>query len=258
MTEAFYKKLEIWFNKYVSGFPEKDPKHRLAYDIKIEHCVRVSQEMEALALHLDHDATSIAMVKTIGLFHDLGRFEQFKRYQTFRDVDSIDHAALACEVINQNQLLDSLPHTESDQILHAIAHHNKKEIPATESIKKDRYLKMIRDADKLDIWRVVCEHYQAGDGHEAIGLDLPDLPEVSPNVAKTVCDGKLVYMHELKTLNDFKLLQMGWVYDLNFSWSRQAAYGRGYLSSIAKTMPELPLVDQVLKATLLHLQEQHP
>ena len=256
MTDTFYEKLKIWFKKYVSEFPQKDPKHKLAYEVKIEHSLQVSNEMEVLALHLGHDSTFITVAKTIGLLHDIGRFEQFESYQTFRDVDSVDHAALACEVINRNQLLDSLSNTESDQIHYAIAHHNKKEIPATESIEKDRYLKMIRDADKLDIWRVVCHHYQSEDGHEAIGLDLPDLPEISANVAKMVCDGELVHMHELKTLNDFKLLQMGWVYDLNFPWSHQAAYDRGYLQTIVETLPESFLVDQVLQATLHHLQKQ--
>lgn len=256
MTNEQLKKIESWFNSYVIPFTEKDAEHRTAYAVKIEHSLKVSQEMETLAWHRGLDASTVAVSRAIGLLHDIGRFEQFARYQTFRDVETEDHAALSCQVIDEYHLLDDLNVELKDGILYAIAHHNKKDMPVELSLQNQDFLKMIRDADKLDIWRVVCEYYQQPDGHEAIGLDLPDAPAITPEVVQTIRNRELVFMGDLRTLNDFKLLQMAWVFDLNFPWSHQAVAERGYMEQIAATLPDEPVVAELLQTTQTYLSEK--
>jgi hypothetical protein len=48
--------------------------------------------------------------------------------------------------------------------------------------------------------------------------------------------GKSVKVESLKTLNDFKLLQMGWVYDINFPRTFQLIRERGYLKMIGDAL----------------------
>ena len=46
-------------------------------------------------------------------------------------------------------------------------------------------------------------------------------------------------MTDLKTLNDFKLLQIGWIYDVNFGRTFQIVRERGYLERIRESIPDI-------------------
>jgi hypothetical protein len=96
-----------------------------------------------------------------------------------------------------------------------VRYHNRASLPVGEEERCLFFLKMLRDADKIDIWRVVTDYYQnAGNKrNRTIELGLPDVDGVSGPVYESLMNGKIAQMADLKTLNDFKLLQIGWVYD---------------------------------------------
>jgi hypothetical protein len=120
-----------------------------------------------------------------------------------------------------------------------VALHNVYSIPGGLDQDKILFLKLVRDADKLDIWRVAIEYYgQPEDGRaSAVGLGLPDVPGYSPEVLTALKNEKMVQMSTLKTLNDFKLLQLAWIYDLNFASSLRILESRQYIDGIAATLP---------------------
>ena len=103
-------------------------------------------------------------------------------------------------------------------------------------------MRLLRDADKLDIWKVVIDYYHERDHFQssAIELDLPDDPIWSGKILEAVMNKKIARMENLKTLNDFKLLQISWVFDLNFAPSFKAVENRKYLSQIEATLPQSP------------------
>ena len=76
------------FAEYTSGYNATDPKIKL----KIDHTYRVAELCELIArdLKLDEYETDVAWLT--GMLHDVGRFEQIKRYNTFNDAQSVDHA----------------------------------------------------------------------------------------------------------------------------------------------------------------------
>ena len=78
------------FAEYTSGYNAADPKIKL----KIDHTYRVAELCELIArdLNLDEYETDVAWLT--GMLHDVGRFEQIKRYNTFNDAQSVDHANL--------------------------------------------------------------------------------------------------------------------------------------------------------------------
>jgi hypothetical protein len=100
-------------------------------------------------------------------------------------------------------------------------------------------LRMLRDADKIDIWRVVTEYYhRRGSGrNHAVELDLPDTGDISDAVYEALMEGKSVKMADLRELNDFKLLQIGWVFDLNFKRSFEMVREKKYLEAIRDVLP---------------------
>jgi len=80
------------------------------------------------------------------------------------------------------------------------------------------FIRIVRDADKLDIWSVFLEYYESPPASKAsaVGLGLPDLPEYSIDVLSCLYKKEIVSLATIKTLNDFKLLQLSWIFDLNY------------------------------------------
>lgn len=102
---------------------------------------------EALAL----DKNSCFIARTIALFHDIGRFEQFIKYQTYNDAISENHAELSVKVLETEKILDMLSVWEKDLIVKVIKYNNKHKIPLDESDRCLMFAKLVRDADKIDI-----------------------------------------------------------------------------------------------------------
>ena len=120
------------------------------------------------------------------------------------------------------------------------------------------FTKLLRDADKLDIWRVVTDYYHQNNGerNEAIEIGLPDTPGISRDVYQDLVGGRIVDFTHLKNLNDFKLLQLGWIYDINFIPTFQCIQKKGYLEKIHDVLPKSEEVEEVFSATQSYLDKQ--
>jgi hypothetical protein len=106
---------------------------------------------------------------------------------------------------------------------------------------------LIRDADKLDIWRVFLEYYEAPDEKRAsaVSLSLPDLSEYTREILEVIYKKRIVSLSKIKTLNDFKLLQLSWIFDLNFKPSFRLLLKRNYLNRIIAHLPQTEEISDV-------------
>jgi hypothetical protein len=66
----------------------------------------------------------------------------------------------------------------------------------------------------------------------------------------------MISMQQLRSLNDFKLLQMGWVYDINCQPTFQMIYERGYLKKIRDTLPASERIDHIYSKLMSYLNEK--
>ena len=66
------------FAEYTSGYNATDPKIKL----KIDHTYRVAELCELIARNLKIDEYETDVAWLTGMLHDVGRFEQIKRYNT--------------------------------------------------------------------------------------------------------------------------------------------------------------------------------
>lgn len=126
--------------------------------LKILHTMEVAKVMDRLTQKLQLGTEMCELAHICAVFHDIGRFEQVKNYHTFLDHLSEDHADLGCRVLQENGFLQELPEKQQNMILTAIHNHNKYAIE--EGLDEETLLlsKLIRDADKSDIFRVfACE-----------------------------------------------------------------------------------------------------
>jgi hypothetical protein len=78
-------------------------------------------------------------------------------------------------------------------------------------------------------------------------VELPDEPGYSPEVVQDILEGRRIDYSRLRTLNDMKLLQLGWVYDVNFTVTLKRIKQRGYLEMMAELLPDTENIDKVRK-----------
>jgi hypothetical protein len=256
MEPDFVWRLKAWFASYTRSFMTGKAPADSPLELKIEHTARVCDNMRQLGRSLDLTDGQLCLAEAIGLFHDLGRFEQYRRYRTFNDRQSANHACLSIGVLNQTGVLDSLPPAEKDTIIDAIRFHNAPALPATIPSADAVFMRLIRDADKLDIWRVFadyCRHCQRPE--PAIVQHLADLPTWEENIVKAIAEKHVARFQDMKSLNDFKLLQLSWVFDLNYPETYRLAKKRADLAVIAGSLPEDRILRQVVDIISDRLEE---
>jgi len=237
------------FEDYTAGFDSSEPIVQQNMTLKVEHTRRVCEAILTIGGSLDLSRDDMSIAEMCALLHDIGRFEQYQQYRTFLDHKSIDHAALGADVVQRLHLLEGVEPETAEMIVRTVKHHNRAALPENETPRGLLFLKLLRDADKVDIWRVTTEYYHRGFDHQrnrSIELDLPDEPQISDAVYDALINQTLAKMPDLKTLSDFKALLMGWVYDLNFPMTFQMVLEKKVLESIRGALPASSLrVDEI-------------
>lgn len=258
MTESQLATLSGWFDSFVATFRADSVAEQRNYDLKIEHTRQVRANMERLAASLKMTAEEQALAAAIALSHDVGRFPQYRDYATFNDVTSVNHAALAVETLKDEGVLVGLTEAERLLLLQAVALHNRFHLPVQLKPQLRRYVLLIRDADKLDIWRVLIEYCTAPPEERAgaVAWDLPESGTCSPAALAEVIAGRMPNRDLLKTVDDIKLLQLSWAYDLNFSESFRMLDERGYVEILAGLLPADPRCASAVEAVRGFVQRQ--
>lgn len=127
--------------------------------LKVEHTYRVAALCERIAQSLELSKEDIDIAWLCGMLHDLGRFEQQKRYGTFNDAISIDHAAFSASLLFEEGLIRNyIDDIGIDALLQvAIANHSSYRIAENLSQRQQLFCHILRDADKIDILKVNVE-----------------------------------------------------------------------------------------------------
>ncbi len=250
--------LKNGFQQYVAVYKRMDADARQNITLKIEHTARVCRNSLDIGKALKLKEHELRLAETIALFHDIGRFEQYARYQTFLDMKSEDHARLGVIVLKETGVLNDLDSETRSLITRVIQYHNRAALPDNESKTCLFFTKLIRDADKLDIWRVVTDYYHQKNRrrNSTLELDLPDTPGFSASVYQDLVDEKLVDISHIKNLNDFKLLQLGWVFDINFTPTYLFLKSRRYVDLIGDALPQSDKIESILNAIHLFLNNR--
>ena len=237
-----------FFSTYVRTFLSQDKESQKNVLLKIIHTFNVCKNIKDLAGDLFSDINNILLAETVALFHDIGRFQQYAQYKTFNDGFSVNHGVLGAEIVSNSKILVGLPIREQDLIINSIRFHNSLFMP--EGLDRDTatYLKLIRDADKLDIWRVFAQYYEMPEQERASAamLGLPDKKDFTKDILSYIYDKKLIPLSNVKTVNDFILMQLSWVFDLNFKKSYQMLLNT---KDIEKLIEKLPDTEDVKDAT---------
>jgi putative nucleotidyltransferase with HDIG domain len=245
-----------FFEQYVHAFHSDDDYTNLNIALKKEHSLKVSGLCGEIAMDLGLNDEEILLARTAGLLHDIGRFPQFMQYRTYVDSISINHALLGVGILHEKGVLNRLPSKERQIVLTAIVLHNKHRIPTHLCERIDRQVRVLRDADKLDIYRVVAHYYEnsANQPNAAVEDAMPDTPGYNPRILQDLMEGKNSNSSEVKNLNDTRLLKCSWVFDMNFPITKHLLKKRGYLEAIFNMLPDNQEIQQVRAHLFEHLQ----
>ena len=191
---------------------------------KKDHTLRVVEFCGQIATNLGLNNDDICLAKMIGLLHDIGRFEQWKRYNTFFDVKSIDHADLGVEILTTNDYIRNYYEDCSyDKIvLTSIKWHNKYSIDEKLNEREKLFAKIIRDADKLDI---IYSHASG-----KLKIDVKD--EISDKIYTDLLANKLIKLADRKGKADAVASTLGLVFDINFKESFEILKSTNYINQI--------------------------
>lgn len=211
MREEFLHLLEQRYHAYVASFAEADGKLPEMLQLKLEHTVGVVAD--ARRIMRGEGWHSHLMGVAGALLHDTGRYSQFREFGTFQDDKSFNHAERGVEVIEQMGWLDELPAEQRERLLACVRLHNMRQLPTDLDEQTLQLAHLVRDADKLDIFRVMEQAARNGDFERkpeiAWGLQIKGAP--SPAVVESVCAGRTVAYEQIRTLADFVLIQVGWL-----------------------------------------------
>ncbi len=241
---------KTWFSDYCKAFYSPDIEYQKNISLKEHHTGRVCENIVEISRRLSLDSHQTMLAEAIALFHDIGRFPQYAQYKTFRDSISVNHGLLGAQTLLKAGVLRFLPQNEQGLIIEAVKFHNAFSIPKKAHEDIAFFIKLIRDADKLDIWHVFIEYYESTDKNSApvITLGLPDIPEYSKDILPSLSQKRVVSLTQLKTVNDFKILQLSWLYDLNFTPSFQLFSERGYLSRMMAQLPQTEDMKEIARS----------
>lgn len=238
-----------WFNKYYGTFTGLSESHQRIFEIKKEHSIRVADITLILSEKLEWAEEDRKLSFLIGILHDIGRFSQMLEYNTFSDEKSVDHAERAINILKEANLLEIAGISSKELVYAAILNHNKFKIQEGLTGQELLHSKLIRDADKLDIYRVLTDYYSTrnGDLNHTLTWDLPKGTIVSPAVAKEILSGKMVSKKNLVSETDIKIMQLSWVYDLNFRPTFEYLLKHRYLENIYSSLPKNDLVIEIYR-----------
>lgn len=195
-------------NKYIESFKEYIKDYDITNDkikLKYNHTLRVMELQNKYAKILGFTDEDIELATLIGILHDIGRFEQVRIYNSFNDLETIDHADFSVEqLFHKNEILKFTDNESWYPIIEfAVRNHNKKEIPNVDDKRLLAHAKLIRDTDKTDIMI------------SAIGTIIEDDSTISDKVLETFKKHGIIDRRDVKTKSDTTVVQYAFIFDIN-------------------------------------------
>ncbi|MBL7031894.1 MAG: HD domain-containing protein [Nitrospira sp.] len=258
MTEKDLEYFKNWFSEYTKSFYSSNEEDQRNIILKIEHTRNVRKNILQIAEGLSLSKDRMRLAETAALFHDIGRFPQYAEYKTFRDAISLSHGLLGKKTLIKEGVLERLPEDERELILKVVNFHGAFSIPTTFEGETVLFLKMLRDADKVDIFRVFLEYYESPpeERASATAFGVPDSPECSEIMLTNLHNREVAsYMH-IKTENDFKLMKLSWIYALNFDESIRMLQERGLIEKLISLLPQTDEIKAAMDVLRNYINER--
>lgn len=241
------------FKAYTDAYDSSDIKIKL----KIDHTYRVAQLSEEIAKSILLSDEDVDIAWCIGMLHDIGRFEQVKRYGTFIDSQSIDHAQFGADLLFEDGLaarfLGDTVDVYGEVIEKAIRNHSAYRIEEGLSNRYAMFCNILRDADKIDILKVNTEIPQK---------DIINVPEeelnaslISEQVLNAFYEEHAILRAYRKTPADFLVGIISLTYELVYPKSYQLLDEQGYIYTFMDFHSDNPETEKKFTGIREHMRK---
>ena len=233
------------YDGYVDTYRGADGRLPSMMELKRVHTGKVVENAAAIADGEAFTREERELALAAALLHDTGRYEQLKRYNTFRDSESVDHAVFSHDIVKEKGWIGD------DRVLKAVLYHNRRELPDDLDPIGRKVAETVRDADKLDIFRVLEDQVETTDwrGDSRAFWNLKVSAPPNPEVVSAIGELRPVDYQHIRSLADFVLIQVGWMISgLCFKTSLKLCRERGHLEFRRRFLHEItddPSIDRL-------------
>ena len=192
------------FNEYVKNYDLKNKKLIGKY----HHSFRVMEFCKEIAISLNLNEEDISIASLCGLLHDIARFEQLTKYDTYYDFKSFDHGDYGCDILEHDDFIKKFTSDEEiiKIVLDGVRYHNKFKVPNLNE-RNMLFVNILRDADKIDIMTEWANEIR---DNKII---------LKESILKSIYNKELCKKSDLENDTDNILMNMSWIFDLNFKYS---------------------------------------
>jgi hypothetical protein len=202
--------------------------------LKLTHTNRVVELSEILAASVFENDNNLGeyveLAKIIAVLHDIARWNQMIRYNSFTDIRG-DHGEEGADIILQNDILNGLKDDTKQIILTSIREHNKKYTNTYDDFTQI-FVNIIRDADRIDNLYIEVENYSNTDNSMKNILPFSDEHKLSKSIYDNIMCCRLSDSKDRETKIDFKFFKMAWCFDIKIAKSIEIILENKYIDDI--------------------------
>lgn len=217
------------FNRYVSRYDLGD--ERIA--LKVAHTFEVAALCDEIARGECMPPHDVELAWLCGLLHDIGRFEQLRRWGTFSDAASCSHAALGVDILAEELARYTADDAWANIVRKAVAYHSELRLPEGLDARERLFCTITRDADKVDILRVFSESSCSA----VLGIEPAGFVngEISAGALRGFRERRCLARAERQAALDGLVGAICLVFELESPAAREALRRRGYLERLLRS-----------------------
>lgn len=220
------------FERYLDQYDREDDKIKL----KIVHTYGVVRCMNQITKKMGLSKEERKLAELIALLHDIGRFEQLKRFGSF-EPGLMDHAAYGAEILfEEGMIREFIEDSRYDEIIRmAIEKHSAYKLNGISDPCALLHAKLIRDADKLDNCRVKLE--DAVETMLDVSAEEVGKQQISPEVLAQVYQKTSIDNKTRNTKMDYWVSYVAYFFDINFPETLEIIHEHQYVDRIIRRIP---------------------
>lgn len=242
LLKSCYREFDSYFQSLSVVSPEI---HHKVEDIRT-HSLRVAANMKEISKVILQNEEEHLLAEVAGLFHDLGKADMFVQGTESPSTIQKDHAEHSCKMLQEMKFFQKIADDDQHVLVKAIESHNKAKLPKLDNEQQVTFARLLRDADKLDIFDSSYKFFKEKYGVQPLmTYDLVNHHEYSDKILKSMMAGKIGLIEDMKTMNDYKLILLSMAYDLNYKYTFRLLSEKQYIQKIYETLPKR---DQIIDA----------
>lgn len=211
-----------------------DDKSDASFKLKVVHTYHVADNARKIAQKLNLSKEDVELAELIGLLHDIGRFEELKITKEFNSA-KFDHASHGSKMLFENGMIrEFVEDNQYDEIIKkAIENHSKLAIDDDLECRTLLHSQIIRDADKLDNYRVKQEEkIEAIFPNRVRNKEDMENATISNKVYESILNKKCIDIHDRVTPLDYWACILAFTFDLNFDVTYRIVKENDYINAL--------------------------